>query len=54
MPAGDGGSNINVSSIGAVRVTADIVPYGAAEASLDALTVGFADALDHGSRQLHR
>ena len=44
MAAGDGGSIINVSSIGAVRVTADIIPYGAAKAGLNALTVGFADA----------
>ena len=45
MAEGDGGSIINVSSIGAVRVTADILPYGAAKAGLIALTVGFADAL---------
>ena len=44
MAAGDGGSIINISSIGAVRVTADIIPYGAAKAGLNALTVGFADA----------
>ena len=44
MAVGDGGSIINVSSIGAVRVTADIIPYGAAKAGLNALTVGFADA----------
>jgi NAD(P)-dependent dehydrogenase (short-subunit alcohol dehydrogenase family) len=45
MADGAGGSIINVSSIGAVRVTADILPYGAAKAGLIALTVGFADAL---------
>jgi NAD(P)-dependent dehydrogenase (short-subunit alcohol dehydrogenase family) len=45
MAAGDGGSIINISSIGAVRVTADILPHGAAKAGLNALTVGFADAL---------
>jgi NAD(P)-dependent dehydrogenase (short-subunit alcohol dehydrogenase family) len=45
MAGGEGGSIINVSSIGAVRVTADILPYGAAKAGLIALTVGFADAL---------
>ena len=50
MAAGDGGSIINVSSIGAVRVTADIIPYGAAKAGLNALTVGFADALGPGVR----
>jgi NAD(P)-dependent dehydrogenase (short-subunit alcohol dehydrogenase family) len=44
MADGDGGSIINISSIGAVRVTADILPYGAAKAGLNALTVGFANA----------
>jgi NAD(P)-dependent dehydrogenase (short-subunit alcohol dehydrogenase family) len=45
MAAGEGGSIINVSSIGAVRPTGDIVPYAAAKAGLNALTVGFAHAL---------
>jgi NAD(P)-dependent dehydrogenase (short-subunit alcohol dehydrogenase family) len=45
MAAGDGGSIINISSTGAVRPTGDIVPYAAAKAGLNALTVGFADAL---------
>jgi NAD(P)-dependent dehydrogenase (short-subunit alcohol dehydrogenase family) len=45
MVAGDGGSIINVSSTGAVRPTGDIVPYSAAKAGLNALTVGFAHAL---------
>ena len=45
MAAADGGSIINVSSTGAVRPTADIVPYAAAKAGLNAMTVGFADAL---------
>jgi NAD(P)-dependent dehydrogenase (short-subunit alcohol dehydrogenase family) len=45
MMAGDGGSIINVSSTGAVRPTGDIVPYAAAKAGLNAMTVGFADAL---------
>ena len=40
-----GGSIINVSSTGAVRPTADIVPYAAAKAGLNAMTVGLADAL---------
>jgi NAD(P)-dependent dehydrogenase (short-subunit alcohol dehydrogenase family) len=40
-----GGSIVNVSSIGAVRPTHDILPYAAAKAGLNALTVGFADAL---------
>ena len=45
MVAGDGGSIINISSIGGVRPTNDILPYAAAKAGLNALTVGFADAL---------
>jgi NAD(P)-dependent dehydrogenase (short-subunit alcohol dehydrogenase family) len=45
MARAGGGSIINISSIGAVRVTADILPYGAAKAGLNAITVGFADAL---------
>jgi NAD(P)-dependent dehydrogenase (short-subunit alcohol dehydrogenase family) len=45
MAAGDGGSIINISSTGAVRPTGDIVPYSAAKAGLNALTVGFAHAL---------
>ena len=45
MAAGDGGSIINISSTGAVRPTRDIVPYSAAKAGLNAMTVGFADAL---------
>jgi NAD(P)-dependent dehydrogenase (short-subunit alcohol dehydrogenase family) len=39
------GSIVNISSIGAVRPTHDILPYAAAKAGLNALTVGFADAL---------
>ncbi|MEA2312883.1 MAG: hypothetical protein QOE28_2851 [Solirubrobacteraceae bacterium] len=45
MAAGDGGSIINVSSTGAVRPTGDIVPYAAAKAGVNALTVGLAHAL---------
>jgi NAD(P)-dependent dehydrogenase (short-subunit alcohol dehydrogenase family) len=45
MVAGDGGSIVNVSSIGSARPTHDILPYAAAKAGLNALTVGFADAL---------
>jgi NAD(P)-dependent dehydrogenase (short-subunit alcohol dehydrogenase family) len=45
MVAGDGGSIINVSSTGAVRPTGDIVPYAAAKAGVNAMTVGLADAL---------
>ena len=40
-----GGSIVNVSSIGAVRPSCDIIPYAAAKAGLNAMTVGFADAL---------
>lgn len=42
MAAGDGGSIINVSSVAAMRPTPNELPYGAAKAGLDALTVGFA------------
>jgi NAD(P)-dependent dehydrogenase (short-subunit alcohol dehydrogenase family) len=45
MAAEDGGSIINISSTGAVRPTGDIVPYAAAKAGLNALTVGCAHAL---------
>ena len=45
MAAGDGGSIINVSSTGSVRPTSDIVPYAAAKAGTNAMTVGLADAL---------
>jgi NAD(P)-dependent dehydrogenase (short-subunit alcohol dehydrogenase family) len=45
MATGGGGSIINISSTGAVRPTADLVPYAAAKAGLNAMTVGFADAL---------
>ena len=40
-----GGSIINVSSTGAVRPTKDIVPYAAAKAGVNAMTVGLAHAL---------
>ena len=39
-----GGSIINVSSIAAARPTANVVPYSAAKAGLNAMTVGFAHA----------
>jgi NAD(P)-dependent dehydrogenase (short-subunit alcohol dehydrogenase family) len=45
MVAADGGSIVNITSIGGVRPTHDILPYAAAKAGLNALTVGFADAL---------
>jgi len=44
MVAGDGGAIINVSSTGAVRPTRDIVPYAAAKAGVNAMTVGLAHA----------
>jgi NAD(P)-dependent dehydrogenase (short-subunit alcohol dehydrogenase family) len=45
MVAGEGGSIVNITSIGGVRPTHDILPYAAAKAALNALTLGFADAL---------
>jgi NAD(P)-dependent dehydrogenase (short-subunit alcohol dehydrogenase family) len=45
MAAADGGSIVNITSIGGVRPTHDILPYAAAKAALNALTLGFADAL---------
>jgi NAD(P)-dependent dehydrogenase (short-subunit alcohol dehydrogenase family) len=45
MIAHAGGSIVNISSIGAERPTHDILPYAAAKAGLNALTIGFADAL---------
>src|SRR5438093_5170433 len=44
MAEGAGGSIVYISSIGAVRVSGDVLPYGAAKAGLNALTTGFADA----------
>ena len=44
MAAGNGGSIINISSVGAVRPRPAILPYAAAKAGLNALTVGFAHA----------
>jgi NAD(P)-dependent dehydrogenase (short-subunit alcohol dehydrogenase family) len=44
MAAGDGGSIINISSIAATRPTPDTIPYAAAKAGLNAMTVGFAKA----------
>jgi NAD(P)-dependent dehydrogenase (short-subunit alcohol dehydrogenase family) len=44
MAAGDGGSIINVSSIAAARPTPEVIPYAAAKAGLNAMTVGFAKA----------
>ena len=44
MAAGDGGSIINVSSVAARYPLPEVIPYAAAKAGLDALTVGFAHA----------
>jgi len=44
MAAGDGGSIINVSSVGAVMPDPDALPYSAAKAGLHAMTVGLARA----------
>jgi NAD(P)-dependent dehydrogenase (short-subunit alcohol dehydrogenase family) len=44
MVAAGGGSIINISSTGAIRPTSDIVPYSAAKAGVNAMTVGLAHA----------
>ena len=44
MVAAGGGSIINVSSTGAIRPTRDIVPYAAAKAGVNAMTIGLAHA----------
>jgi NAD(P)-dependent dehydrogenase (short-subunit alcohol dehydrogenase family) len=44
MAAGNGGSIINLSSVAAIRPTPRELPYAAAKAGLDVLTVGFAQA----------
>lgn len=44
MAAGEGGSIINISSTGATRPRADILPYAAAKAGLNAVTGGLAHA----------
>jgi NAD(P)-dependent dehydrogenase (short-subunit alcohol dehydrogenase family) len=45
MAQGRGGSIINVSSIGGTRPSGEVIPYAAAKAGLNAITIGFADAL---------
>lgn len=44
MADGDGGSIVNISSAAAVRPRADVLPYAAAKAGLNAMTVGLARA----------
>jgi NAD(P)-dependent dehydrogenase (short-subunit alcohol dehydrogenase family) len=45
MRADGGGSVINVSSTGSIRPTPSIIPYAAAKAGVNSMTVGFARAL---------
>jgi NAD(P)-dependent dehydrogenase (short-subunit alcohol dehydrogenase family) len=45
MAGGSGGSIINISSMAAARPRADLLPYAAAKAGLNAITVGLAHAL---------
>jgi NAD(P)-dependent dehydrogenase (short-subunit alcohol dehydrogenase family) len=44
MVAAGGGSIINVSSVAAVRPTPDVIPYAAAKAGLEAMTLAYARA----------
>ncbi|GAB7067727.1 SDR family oxidoreductase [Mycobacterium hodleri] len=44
MVAAGGGSIVNVSSVGSIRPTPDLLPYAAAKAGLNALTEGLAKA----------
>lgn len=44
MAQGDGGSIINISSAGSVHPRPDILPYAAAKAGLNAVTIGMAHA----------
>lgn len=44
MAAGEGGSIINVSSVAGSRPTPEVIPYSAAKAGLNAMTIGFAHA----------
>lgn len=44
MAAGDGGSIIMVSSTAAIHPRANVIPYAAAKAGLNAMTAGFAHA----------
>ncbi|GAA1398999.1 glucose 1-dehydrogenase [Pseudonocardia kongjuensis] len=50
MAAHGGGSIINISSIAATRPTAHELPYAAAKAGLNSLTVGFAHTFGHTVR----
>ncbi|MEV5829738.1 SDR family NAD(P)-dependent oxidoreductase [Actinomadura sp. LOL_016] len=44
MAAGRGGSILNISSIGAIKTGADVIPYAAAKAGLNSMTASFAHA----------
>lgn len=44
MAADDGGSIVNISSVGSLRPTANDLPYAMAKAALNALTLGLAGA----------
>ena len=44
MADGDGGTVINISSAASIRPRPDALPYAAAKAGLNALTIGFAHA----------
>ncbi|KAA0097722.1 SDR family oxidoreductase [Mycolicibacterium sp. P1-18] len=44
MVAAGGGSIVNVSSVGSIRPTPDLLPYAAAKAGLNAMTAGLAKA----------
>lgn len=44
MAAGDGGTIVNISSVGSLRPDPMFLPYAAAKAGLNALTEGFAKA----------
>ncbi|HEV8295863.1 MAG TPA: SDR family oxidoreductase [Acidimicrobiales bacterium] len=45
MVAGDGGAIVNISSVASIRPQAHDLPYAAAKAGLNTLTIGFAQAL---------
>jgi NAD(P)-dependent dehydrogenase (short-subunit alcohol dehydrogenase family) len=45
MAAGAGGSIINISSVGSVRPQSNAVPYSAAKAGLNAMTIAYAHLL---------
>jgi NAD(P)-dependent dehydrogenase (short-subunit alcohol dehydrogenase family) len=42
MAAGDGGSIVNVSSIGALKPNPSVTPYSGAKAALNAISLAFA------------